>query len=125
MINVAKTVIEKDRKYLLIKRVATSKFFPDQWDFPGGKIHANEDPSNSAIRETREETSLNILIDNLMLEGDHTENGKQIHYRVYSTSSYEGKVKLSEDHSEFAWLSREQMEEYKTTPFVMKYFESI
>jgi 8-oxo-dGTP diphosphatase len=76
MINVAKTVVDKDEKFLLIKRVPASKFFPGQWDFPGGKVHANEEPSNGAFRETREETSLRVIIDRLILEGEHEEKGK-------------------------------------------------
>ena len=125
MINVAKTIIEESGKYLLIKRASGSKFFPEQWDFPGGKINANEQPLDSAIRETKEETSMSVIIEKMVLEGDHIENSKQIHYRIFLTSSHSGEIKLSEDHSEFAWLSREQIKEYQTTPFVRKYFESL
>ncbi len=123
MINVVKTVIEDGGKYLFIRRKDDSKFFPGQWDFPGGKLYAGEEPSDGAARETREETSLNVIIDQMILEEDHTENETQIHYKLFSTSSYEGEVKLGQDHSEFKWLSMEEVHDYLTTPFVKRYFE--
>jgi 8-oxo-dGTP diphosphatase len=30
------------------------------WEFPGGKVHADETPALAAVRECREETGLNI-----------------------------------------------------------------
>lgn len=40
MIRVAKAVIEKEGKILLLKRKG-GKIFPEQWDFPGGKLNKN------------------------------------------------------------------------------------
>ena len=122
MINVANTVIEKDGQYLLIKRAASSRFFPGQWDFPGGKLKIDEKPEDCAVRETKEETSLRVTTAGLVLEGDHTENGEQIHYRIYSTSDHEGRIRLGEDHSESTWVTKNQINGYVSTPFVRAYF---
>lgn len=124
MINVTKSIIKKDEKYLLIKRSTSSKFFPEMWDFPGGKIELEENPVDSAIRETKEETSLNIEIGKEILEGNHNEKGIIIHYIIFSILNYKGKVKLSKDHSEFGWFSKEQIKNCKKTPFVDKYFKN-
>lgn len=122
MINVAKAVIEKDGKYLLIKRATNSKFFSGQWDLPGGKLKTDEKPEDCAVRETKEETLLIVTTAGLILEGDHTENGEQIHYKIYSTISREGRIRLTEDHSEFAWVPKNQISGYISTPFVREYF---
>ncbi|MFA5992782.1 MAG: NUDIX hydrolase [Candidatus Pacearchaeota archaeon] len=122
MINVAKTVIEENNKYLLVRRSKCSKFFPNQWDFPGGKINQDEKPEVCAVRETKEETSLTVELRQLIIEGDHIEHEMQIHYRIYSTSEHSGKIKLSKDHSDFRWFSKEEINNLQVTPFVTKYF---
>lgn len=43
----------------LSKRVGT-KTFPNMWQFAGGKLEENELPIYGAIRETKEETGLDI-----------------------------------------------------------------
>jgi len=118
MIHVAKTIIEDNAKFLLIKRAKDSKFFPGQWDFPGGKIKADEKPSESAARETKEETALDIIIGDMIIEGSHTEKETEIHYQVFLTKECAGEIKLSQDHSEFKWVSKEQIKGLETTPFV-------
>ena len=123
MINVTKSIIEDNGKYLLIKRSSNSKFFPNKWDFPGGKIREGEDPSTSVKRETREETSLDIEVGKQIIEDYHTENKSKIHYRIFLVKTYQDNIELSEDHSDFAWLSKEQMKKYELTPFVKKFLE--
>lgn len=123
MINVAKTIIIKNENYLLIKRASNPKKpFSEQWDFPGGKIEPSEEPEDCAVRETEEETGLEVVLDSLVLEGNHTENGEKIHYKIYSTIGHTGKVKLSKDHSKYTWVKREQVKEYDSTPFVKAFF---
>ena len=68
MIRVTKTIIEERGKLLLIKRSDDSTFFPGKWDFPGGKINGDEDTSESAARETKEETSLDAVVGDVVLE---------------------------------------------------------
>jgi len=123
MIRVAKVVIEKDGKCLLIKRGENSKFFPKKWDFPGGKIRGGEDQKDCAVRETKEETSLKVRLGHLILDGRHIENGEKIHYKVFSTENFEGKVHLSKDHVDLKWVSRKEAMSLSKTPFVEEYFK--
>ncbi len=108
----------------MIKRSDDSTFFPGKWDFPGGKINGDEDTSESAARETKEETSLDAVVGDVVLEGEHVEKGKTICYKIFSTSRHKGKIKLGKDHSMFMWISRDQIH-VPTTPFVEKYLESL
>ncbi len=61
MIEVVKALIKKNEKYLLFKRHSDSKFFPGLWDFPGGKIEPGEDVTEALVKESKEETSLDII----------------------------------------------------------------
>ena len=50
-------VIHEDR-ILLTQR----KGVPHIWELPGGKVEVNEEPSNSAIREVKEETGYEVEV---------------------------------------------------------------
>jgi 8-oxo-dGTP diphosphatase len=52
--------ILKDNKVLLGYRLNNSNFGHQTYSLPGGKVDWNKDPINAAIRETKEETSLDV-----------------------------------------------------------------
>ncbi|WP_223789482.1 NUDIX hydrolase [Marinicella meishanensis] len=65
-------VIENQEKILLIER-SSSTSRPGQWCFPGGGIKFNEKPEEACVREAKEETDLDVLINELVIEieGNH------------------------------------------------------
>jgi 8-oxo-dGTP diphosphatase len=121
MISVAKAIIKRNGKFLLLKRVDSSKFFPGRWDFPGGKLDPNENLEDCAVRETKEETALLVTVDKLIVKGEYTENSTLIQYSIFSTKNHQGKIKLSTDHSAFAWIAATQLNTHSITPFVHAY----
>ncbi|MBT5021400.1 NUDIX hydrolase [Candidatus Woesearchaeota archaeon] len=124
MIKVAKAVILDCEKVLLIKRSASSKFFSSMWDFPGGKVKNCEDSGLCVVRETHEETALKIVSSSLILEGEVNLDSESINYSLFLVSEYKGgTIMLSEDHTEYGWFDREEIESLDVTPFVEKYFE--
>ena len=56
-IRVAAGIIYRDRQVLITKRFADASF-GGLWEFPGGKIDPGERPHDAAIRELREELSV-------------------------------------------------------------------
>lgn len=71
------------------------------WNFPGGKIEANETPLAAAKREVFEET--NLVIENCEMIAEENiffanlEKGNQ-HWRgyFYRTNKYSGEIKIKE-----------------------------
>jgi len=53
-------LIRKDRKALLLKRSSADTWMPGKWGLPGGIIEPGETPREAAIRETKEETNLDV-----------------------------------------------------------------
>jgi molecular chaperone GrpE len=87
-------------------------YFP--WDLPGGRIENDETVEAGFIRDVVEEIgevqySLQSIV--------HTEHMEYIDGPVYATFSlgtYQGgEITLSEEHSEYQWLTAEEVESHK------------
>lgn len=61
-LRIALALIVRGDEVLVQRRASDADHLPDVWEFPGGKIEANETPEQAAIREAREETGLEIEI---------------------------------------------------------------
>lgn len=124
MLNVVKSLIQnKEKRFLLIRRVTDSKFFPGLFDFPGGKLEQGEEALAGVIRETEEETGLQIEPADLIGEYDYTEQNTEIHFQIFSVRKYFGEINLSSDHSEFGWFTEKELEQIDLAPIVKMYFK--
>lgn len=121
MIEISKAVIQKNKKFLLLKRCTVS--YPDTWDFAGGKHDPSETPVQSVIRETKEETNLDI---------DPGPEIKKIHYQdekfdllfhYFEPKIVSGDFKISPDHSDYKWVTKNEIEFLKLHPSVSEYFK--
>ncbi len=125
VINVAKCIIQQKDKYLLIKRAPSSNFFPSQWDFPGGKLESGESAANCAVREAKEETNLDVKLGQTLKTGTCTENGVTIHYELFQVNECVGTIKLSKEHTDQSWFSKEQIKQIRPTKIVKIFFDVI
>lgn len=58
---IAVAVVRYDGNFLIQQRPVGSKL-AGLWEFPGGKIEANESPEDAAVRECLEETGLEVRV---------------------------------------------------------------
>ena len=87
--------------------------FPNRWGFPGGGSDANEDPLQTAIRETYEETGLRLDPRDLNLLYKKITDGKNVYFFVCNI--YSGKVdpqKVKEEHQNFVWTDPNDLDRY-------------
>lgn len=87
-------------------------------DFPGGKIQEGEKDFLEALRrEVREETNLEIEIGEPFVTWrfdfgpDHLKAGKKIYMVGFKCKYLSGDVRLSDEHSEFYWVNKENYRE--------------
>lgn len=114
--------VEKSGKFLVIRRSQTDRKWPGVWEFPGGKIEENESPLEAAVRETREETGLNVeIVKNFSVHKVYFfENEKIIYYFLARPKTK--KVKLSYEHDKFKWLSKNEILKIKELGLYTRYF---
>ena len=77
---IAHALIEKDGKYLLIKRSKIKRgspnMYPEYWDIPGGSVEENELPREAALRESMEEVNQKLQIDKIIHEDSQFDASK-------------------------------------------------
>jgi mutator protein MutT len=60
--HIAIALVWRDGRVLVTRRREDAEHLPGLWEFPGGKCEDGESPRDCAIRETREETGLEVEI---------------------------------------------------------------
>ncbi len=121
MIEISKAVIEKEGKYLLLKRATVS--YPETWDFPGGKDESGESPQQSVIRETEEETGYIIEPGPEIKTVRYRDEQFDLLFHYFTPTSISGELKISPAHSQYRWLTREEIAVLDLHPAVKEYFK--
>lgn len=105
-----RAIIKRGDDYLIVKRDMSDSWEPGTWEFPGGKVDFGEDINQSLRREVREETGLDLKIEEPLFFWDtepDTEKyaGKRIVTLFFEcTVPINSKVKMSNEHQEYKWL---------------------
>ena len=110
---IAHTLIEKDGKYLLIKRSKIKRGLPNvylsYWDIPGGSVEENELPREAALREAMEEVNQKLQINKIIHEDSQFDASKDTVFTrlVYAGEILEerGFILDPEEHTDFIWIS--------------------
>ncbi len=113
----------KDNKVLLGHRLSTIKdtggiYEPDSWTFPGGKQEYEETVIETAIRETKEETNLDISDIHVYTATDEFQSDR--HYVTIGviSSSYEGELIAMEPNKidRWSWFDLDNLPDNIYTP---------
>lgn len=91
---------------LLLKRVKADK---GDWHPVTGNVEPHEQIRAAAVRETREELSLDVEPEPLGVTFTYEHDGRRFHETAYAAAAEKGaEVELSEEHTEHAWLSPDE-----------------
>jgi 8-oxo-dGTP pyrophosphatase MutT (NUDIX family) len=113
---ITNVVIKNGEKVLLGRRTPHSKFFPNYWCIPGGKLEKNENPINSAIREIKEETGLKVKVTRL-LEVSYQRYQKEncMIFLDFKAVPITSKLEPIEKLVELRWFKKREIDKIKMT----------
>ncbi|MEG3142756.1 NUDIX hydrolase [Streptococcus sp. 2A/TPW/M5] len=126
---IAHTLIEKDGKYLLIKRSKIKRglpnVYPSNWDIPGGSVEENELPREAALREAMEEVNQKLRINKIIHEDSQFDASKDT---VFTRLVYAGEILEErdfildpEEHTDFKWISSlKDIESNLVVPYLLE-----
>lgn len=107
----ADTIIEKDGRVALVKR--GQEPFQGMWVLPGGHVETGEQVREAAVREAREETGLEIEVEEL--HGIYDEPGRDprgpVITVVYVCSTEKEELEADTDADEARWFSLDELPE--------------
>lgn len=110
MIEVVAGIIIHEGKVLIARR-AKHKSMPGKWEFPGGKIEANESPETALERELFEEFGVKTKTEKYVTTILHNYGTFQIKLQAYYSSVIQGNFELT-DHDQITWVSIDDIHTY-------------
>ena len=109
-INVVVAVIKKDNLYLITQR-NRDKHMGLKWEFPGGKVEANETLKDALNREIHEELNININIYEKLAEESYKDSEINIVLHYFLCSIKDGVINLNE-HEAMKWIDKIDFDKY-------------
>ena len=105
-------IIRKVDNILLMRRAPTKSTNPGKWESVAGKVEFNEHPNDALRREIKEESGLNVVIDERPVAVCQTMRGTEPMILVYYVCDHvSGDVTLSKEHDAYRWSD---LQEFKT-----------
>lgn len=89
--------------------------FAGGWEFPGGKIEADEAPEDAIVREIEEELDTAIGVDSLLTVVDHDYDTFHLHMYCFLAHIEKGQPHLLE-HSAARWLGSDTIDSVEWLP---------
>jgi 8-oxo-dGTP diphosphatase len=115
-VKVVAAIIENKQNEILCALRSPEMSIPNMWEFPGGKVEANEDIYSALVREIDEELDCKIEPTKEIFNNNTHE------YETFIINLISIKCKVVEgtptpsEHSKLIWLKRENLDSLKWAP---------
>lgn len=123
MIEVTCAIIIENQRIFVAKR-PQHKHNGGLWEFPGGKVHADESATNCLIREIKEELDVEIEIKGQLTPTLHHYNNLSIKLIPFISKIKSGTIILHE-HSACQWADKELLTTLNWSPADIPVVEEI
>ena len=110
VIDVVAAIIKKDNLYLVTQR-NRDKHMGLKWEFPGGKVEANETLQEALTREIYEELNIDINVYEKLAEESYKDSEINIVLHYFLCSIKDGVINLNE-HEAMEWVDKTDFDKY-------------
>lgn len=102
-VTVVAAVIQRNGKILCVQRGKSAlPYISEKWEFPGGKIEANETEQETIVREIREELHMDFVVGEKLMVVEHRYPDFHLTMHTYRGTSND-EPQLTE-HLAYRWL---------------------
>ncbi|MEV6441154.1 NUDIX hydrolase [Amycolatopsis sp. NPDC051716] len=113
--SIASAITVHEGRVLLVRRRVKEGSL--SWQFPGGEIEEGESATEAAVRETREETGLEVKDVSVLGERVHPNTGRTMIYVACQVVGGTATVVDDDELAELAWSDGTQLTDYVPYPF--------
>lgn len=109
---VAVAIITDSKDRILITQRPHEATHGGQWEFPGGKLEANETAEEALIREIDEELGLVLLEYEYLSDLHYDYSDFTVHLLAYHVSLWSGTPQCLEGQLQMKWVCAEEIKDY-------------
>jgi 8-oxo-dGTP diphosphatase len=109
---------------VLIARRKEGRVRAGFWEFPGGKIHANESPERAIAREINEEMSIDIIPERILSTYSHEYPDLNIEL-IAVLCKFNDLPVLSTDHDSILWVKKSELKNQTLSEADLRLWELI
>jgi len=113
-IRVVAAVIAREGRYLITQRRPTA-VLPLMWEFPGGRVEANESDGDALKREVRHRLGVDIEVGELISFVSHPYEHYTVDLYLYECRATAGELRALNVH-DFRWVTSDEFDQYPFTP---------
>lgn len=113
-LEVTAAIIRHNGKFLICQRPA-NKHCGLLWEFPGGKIEADETSEQCVIRECREELGVTLNVEQKLTDITYEYPDRIVHLHFYLCNIATGALEKKE-HNALEWVSNNELDKYEFCP---------
>ena len=127
IVGVGAVIVDRGKIALIKRGNEPSK---GKWTIPGGLVELGESPEEAVIRETQEETCLEVinprLIDVVSYVDLDAQGNVKYHYIIidYLVEGKSGTIKAASDAAELRWVPFDEVESYDLTASFRLFFRN-
>ena len=120
-------IVISDGALLVIKRGGEIR--RGDWAVPGGKVHYGETMAEAAIRETKEETGLDVELGQITWVGDAIGDGDPPDYHIalvdFTAKVVGGKLAAGDDAVDVAFVQLGELRDLSLTPSMHRLLDDL
>jgi 8-oxo-dGTP diphosphatase len=113
VIPVSLAFITNADKHVLMTQRAKDSDMAGYWEFPGGKIEAQETPEEALKRELFEELGISIDSPRFIKTLRHDYPHRTVLLYVYHVTNYTGRIHCCEKQQAMRWVAVEDIAQYR------------
>ena len=115
MIKVAAAIIENEDNEILCALRSTQMSVPNSWEFPGGKVEAQETIAETVEREVREELGCRVRFIEIFNDTTYEYDSFIVNLITANCELIKG-TPIASEHSKLLWLKRENLSSINWAP---------